>query len=129
MDQDYAEIRQRITNRYNNRAEFYSHLVAFLVSNGILWVLVSPSGTWFTIAAVVMGLWFMGLLVHFIQYLMKETQERAIEHAIEREREWRRSSNDVPERDLKRKRDRLKLSPDGELMEIVDDEAPRSNRR
>ncbi len=52
MDQDYEEIRKRITNRYNNRAEFFSHLVAFLVANGIIWVLLDPSGTWFTIAGI-----------------------------------------------------------------------------
>jgi hypothetical protein len=129
MEQDYEEIRKRITNRYNNRAEFFSHLVAFLVANGIVWILLAPSGTWFTIAAIVMGCWGMGVLIHIIQYLTKEAQERAIEKAIERERAWRENIGQMQEGEIKRKRDRLTLNHDGELMEIVEDEAPRSRRR
>jgi hypothetical protein len=129
MDQDYAEIRKRITNRYNNRSEFYSHLVAFLVANGILWGLLSPQGTWFTVAGIFSGLWGMGLVIHFIQYWMKEAQERAIEKEIERERAWRRGSDELQEGEIKRKRDRLTLNHDGELMEIVEDDAPVNRRR
>jgi hypothetical protein len=129
MDQDYAEIRKRITNRYNNRSEFFSHLVAFLVANGILWGVLQPSGTWYTIAGIFSGLWFMGLVIHFIQYWMKEAQERAIEREIQREREWRRGTGEIPEGEIKRKRDRLTLNHDGELMEIVEDDAPMDRRR
>ena len=129
MDQDYAEIRKRITNRYNNRAEFFSHLVAFLVANGILWGVLSPQGTWYTVAGIFTGLWFMGLVIHFIQYWMKEAQERAIEKEIEREREWRRGAGEMEEGEIKRKRDRLTLNHDGELMEIVEDDAPVNRRR
>ncbi len=129
MEQDYAEIRKRITNRYNNRAEFFSHLVAFLVANGIVWFLLAPSGTWFTIAAISLGLWGMGVLIHFVQYLTKEAQERAIEKAIEQERAWRQNMVEMQEGEMKRKRDRLTLSHDGELMEIVEDEVPLSRRR
>jgi len=129
MDQDYAEIRKRITNRYNNRSEFFSHLVAFLVANGILWGVLSPQGTWYTVAGIFTGLWFMGLVIHFIQYWMKEAQERAIEKEIEREREWRRGAGEMEEGEIKRKRDRLTLNHDGELMEIVEDDAPVNRRR
>src|SRR5436190_19044659 len=118
MDQDYDEIRKRITNRYNNRSEFFSHLVAFVVANGILWLVLQPGGTWYTIAGIFTGLWFMGIVIHFIQYLMKEAQERAIDREIQREREWRRGSSEIPEGEIKRKRDRLTLNYDGELMEI-----------
>ena len=129
MDQDYAEIRKRITNRYNNRAEFYSHLVAYLIVNGIIWILLQPEGTWFTLMAIFSGLWGMGLVIHFIQYVMKEAQERAIEKEIERERAWRRNMGEIQEGEIKRKRDRLTLNHDGELMEIVDDDAPVNRRR
>ncbi|MEP6984632.1 MAG: 2TM domain-containing protein [Chloroflexota bacterium] len=130
MEQDYAEIRKRITNRYNNRAEFFSHLVAFLVVNGLIWLLLDPQGTWFTVAGVFSGLWGMGLVIHFIQYLMKEAQERAIEKEIERERAWRRNIPEMAEGEIKRKRDRLTLNHDGELMEIVEeDDAPVRRRR
>ncbi len=129
LEPDYAEIRKRITNRYNNRAEFFSHFVAFSVVNGLLWLLLQPQGTWFTIAGIFSGLWGMGLVIHFIQYLMKEAQERAIEREIQHEREWRRGSGEMQEGEIKRKRDRLTLNHDGELMEIVEDDAPVSRRR
>ena len=129
MDQDYAEIRKRITNRYNNRAEFYSHLVAYLIVNGIIWILLQPEGTWFTLMAIFSGLWGMGLVIHLIQYVMKEAQERAIEKEIERERAWRRNMGEIQEGEIKRKRDRLTLNHDGELMEIVEDDAPVNRRR
>lgn len=129
VDQDYEEIRKRISNKYNNRAEFFSHLVAFLVANGILWFVLQPSGTWYTIAGIFTGLWFMGLVIHFIQYWMKEAQERAIEKEIQREREWRRGAGEMVEGEIKRKRDRLTLNHDGELMEIVEDDAPMNRRR
>jgi hypothetical protein len=129
MDQDYEEIRKRITNRYNNRAEFFSHLVAFVVANAVIWGLLDPQGTWFTVVGIFSGLWFMGLVIHFIQYMMKEAQERAIEKEIERERAWRRGSVELQEGEIKRKRDRLTLNHDGELMEIVEDDAPVNRRR
>jgi len=129
MAQDYDEIRKRITSRYNNRAEFFSHLVAFVVANVVIWSLLDPQGTWFTIVGIFSGLWFMGLVIHFIQYMMKEAQERAIEKEIERERAWRRSTGEMPEGEIKRKRDRLTLNHDGELMEIVEDDAPLTKRR
>ena len=71
MDQDYEEIRKRITNKYNNRGKFFSHLVAFVVANGILWGVLQPGGTWFTIAGIFSGLWFMGLVIHFIKSAVK----------------------------------------------------------
>ena len=129
LDRDYEEIRKRITNRYNNRAEFFSHLVAYLVVNGVLWMFLQPSGTWFTIAGIFSGLWGMGVVIHFIQYVMKEAQERAIEREIERERAWRRGSGELQDGEMKRKRDRLTLNHDGELMEIVEDDAPVNRRR
>ncbi len=71
----------------------------------------------------------MGVVIHFIQFLMKEAQERAIEREIERERAWRRSTGEMQEGEIKRKRDRLTLNHDGELMEIVEDDAPVNRRR
>jgi 2TM domain len=117
------EIRQRITKRYENRSEFYGHLVGYLVFNGVLWGVFHPSGTGYTISLLISGLWGMGLAIHFIQFVMKEARENAIEKAIERERQWRSTYN-PPEADMKRKRDRLTgLTDDGELYEIVEDDS------
>ena len=129
MEPDYVEIRKRITNRYNNRSEIVSHLVAFLVVNGLIWGVLSPGGIFYTLALILLALWGMGLTIHGVQFLTKEAQERAIEKAIERERAWQRNSDELPEREIKRKRDRLTLNHDGELMDIVEEEVPLSKRR
>ncbi len=129
MEPDYDEIRKRITSRYNNRAEFISHLVAFVAVNGIVWFVLNLSGIFVTIANIILVLWGMGLVIHAVQFGTKEAQERAIEKAIERERSWQRNHDELPEREIKRKRDRLTLNHDGELMDIVEEDLPVSKRR
>lgn len=129
MDPDYEEIRQRITRRYNNRAEFWSHVVAYIVSSVIVWRVLSPVGLFFTIAAVIMGFWGMGLVIHAVQYLMKEAQERAIERAIDRERSWRWQADETGDGTIKRKRDRLTLKHDDAMLEVVEDDVPARRRR
>lgn len=127
---NYDEIRKRVKRRYDNRAEFLSHLVAFIIVNGLgWWFIVRPmGGIVFTLAALVSGLWGLGVVIHGIQFLTKELQERAIEREIGREREWR--SGFASEPDMKRKRDRLTLSDDGEVLEVIeDDEAQPIARR
>lgn len=129
MEPDYEEIRTRITRRYNNRTEFLSHLVAYVVINGLLWGLLSPGGFFFTLSAIFSGLWGTGLAIHGLQFVMKEAQENAIEKEINRERAWRRNREEIPEREVKRKRERLTLNHDGELMDIVEEDVPVSKRR
>ncbi|MCA0456810.1 MAG: 2TM domain-containing protein [Chloroflexi bacterium] len=129
MDPEYEEIRERISRRYNNRAEFLSHLVAYAAINGFIWGVLGPSGIYFTLAAILSGLWGTGLVIHGVQFVLKEAQERAIEREIERERAWRRNMDQVPDGEIKRKRDRLTLNDDGELLEIIEDDVPVRRRR
>ena len=126
---NYDEIRRRVKRRYDNHAEFLSHLVAFVVTMVAVWWLWQPQGVLGTVAQLGSAGWFMGIVIHFIQYLTKIMQERAIEREIERERAWR--SGYVAEPDMKRKRDRLTLTEDGELMEVIedDDAQPAARRR
>ena len=128
----YDEIRQRITNRYNNRIAFYSHLISFLIINGAAW------GLWFgTVEYTRSGIlgvlllissvgWLVGMLIHAIIFGLMEARERAIERAIAAEREW--STGEKPKRDS-----RLRLTVDGELEAVTDDEeveyAPERKRR
>ena len=118
---DYNDIRKRITERYNNRIGFFSHLVAFLVSNGFGWLLwlATPSPTRSGILGVVLLLvsigWLIGISIHAIIYLMMEARERAIERAIQEERAW--TNGEKPKRDP-----RVHLTEDGELEEIADED-------
>lgn len=119
---NYDEIRRRVKRRYDNHAEFLSHLVAFVVTMFAIWALWHPEGTLGTFIQLGSAGWFMGLVIHFIQYLTKIMQERAIDREIERERAWR--SGFAGEPDVKRKRDRLTLSDDGEVLEVIEDDEP-----
>jgi hypothetical protein len=127
LEPNYEEIRSRIKRRYDNRTEFLSHLVAFVISNIVLWSFLQPQFGWATLAGIITGLWFMGLVIHGIQFWNKEAQEQEIERLIERERQWR--SGEISEADMKRKRDTLQLSDDGEVMQIIEDEDKPARRR
>lgn len=131
---DYEqEIRQRITKRYENRTQFYGHLIGFIAVNGFLWGVLQPSGFGSTLSILITGGWTLGILIHFVNFLFTESRENAIEKAIERERQWRGERGDVvvvPEAEMKRKRERLSdLADDGELIEIVEDEEEQRYKR
>lgn len=119
----YDEIRRRITKRYEARAQFYGHLVSFLIINVLLWTLLQPPqiGLGRTLLLGFSSLWTVGLAIHAVNFLFSEMRERAIEKAIERERQFQGTI--PPQQKSKRKRDAItRLSADGELMEVVDDD-------
>jgi len=118
--QYYDEIRRRITKRYEGRAQFFGHLVTFMVINALLWIGLQPDGFWETVLIAFSGLWFVGLAIHGVNFLLAEMRERAIEKAIERERLFH---DDTRLEKSKRKRDATaRLSLDGELLDVVDDD-------
>lgn len=127
-DPVYAEIRRSITKRYANRTEFFGHLTAFLVINALAWLILRPTGELVVIIMLLIsGGWLAGLLIHMVNFLMTEGRERAIEAAIDRERARR---GEVPLAEYKRKRDRLTLTDDGEVLEVIeDDDEPVIDRR
>jgi hypothetical protein len=129
---NYDEIRNRITERYNNRIGFYSHLVAFLIINGAAWGLwlgtpePARSGILSVLLLVSSVGWLVGILIHAIIFGLMEARERAIERAIAEEREW--STGEKPKRDP-----RVRLTVDGELEAVAEDDefeyAPERKRR
>ena len=124
---NYDEIRRRIKRKYDNRVEFFSHIVAFLGVNLVLWGVLQPQNGWYTLSMIGMGGWFVGVLCHVVVFWGKEMQEREIERAIEREYDLR--GHQPPEADVKRKRDRLRLTADGELLDVVDEDEERVSRK
>lgn len=96
-DPRYAEIYALIARRYRRRSRFITHLFAFTLVNLIFWVdwlyerqyyyysddyPVSSGLLWFTVV------WSVVLAFHFIRMKHGVEEDRAIEQAIEREREW-----------------------------------------
>ena len=83
------EIRRRITKRYENRTQFFAHLAGFIVFNAVIWFGLNPQGLGLAVMTIVTGGWALGMTIHFVNFIMTESRERAIEKAIERERQWR----------------------------------------
>lgn len=109
---NYDEIRQRITKRYENRTQFVGHLVGFPIVNALIWSGIF--GGWMVLRWISVA-WFLGLAIHFVNFMMLEARERAIERAIQAEREW--MAGEKPKRDS-----RIHLTEDGELEEVNDDD-------
>lgn len=109
---DYDGIRARVERRYRRRYELAAHIVLFLfIVVGLLLLRVPPRAL-----ALLGGVWALVLVVHGLQVVFAETTDRAIEREIEREQE-RMYEAEKPKRDR-----RMRLSEDGELIEVIEDE-------
>lgn len=85
-DRELARVRARV----HQKAEFYRHLVAFVVVGAVLAaidLLTSPGTLWFFWP---MGAWAIGLVLHFFDvWVMGEgagMEERMLEREMERHR-------------------------------------------
>lgn len=107
-------IRKRIMARFENRAEFITHLVTFVITMSLLWFVLQPIGLWYLLAQLCTGFWAIGIFIHGTQTLFKELSERAIQREIELERATYRY--DLPDK-RKRSLDDLSIvvDDDGEL--------------
>jgi hypothetical protein len=144
---DYDQIRQRVEKRYKERQGLKVHLVVYLIINLMFWIL------WFIISLdipmistalemdaseiasfrfpwplIIMFGWGVGLVAHYMNYRFKygpgvAEREAAINREVEEEIA-RRSLNEKPKNDR-----RARISEDGEIQEIVDDEGDLHQRR
>ncbi len=123
------EIRKRVTKPFEERKEFFMHAAIYAVINVMLFALWmgglgSEINIEFPIAPVLVLLgWGIGLGIHganvFFGNLMKEMKELAVERELEREHE---RIYGKPKHKPKRE-ERLMLTDDGELQEIIVDES------
>jgi hypothetical protein len=114
-------MRERAEKRVKNRQEFVSHLIIFLMINGMLWFiyLSTHPGVFAWPLIITLG-WGAGLVSHAMAvYRDSNAGQRARERAIQREmeREMALMGEDI---DVKPKRS-ARLSDDGE---IVYDDSP-----
>jgi hypothetical protein len=127
LDKDEInQIRRRVEKRYSMRAEFISHLIAFLIFNVVMWFGLQPDGFFYDVAIIITGGWSIGMLIHGVQYGMYEMKERTVQREIDRQLALRGEM-------VKPKR-RYEISDDGELFvpdsdEDVYDEEPRRRSR
>lgn len=142
----YEEVRQALTQGLNQRKEVIIHGAVYILINVMLWWIsrLLPQympDSWtilqFPWPLLVSVGWGIGLVAHAAQvFFSSGFSAAAREAAIQREMERvYGASSEKPKRDAayqrdeKRKRDRLMLTDDGELLEIVgeDEEDRREN--
>ena len=124
-EKDYARISRETYKRADKHRELRMHLAVFIPVNIAIWLFWTVAiGLSFMVPIIALLGWSIGLFAHAISVYAEAgrsvgARERALEQAVERERE--RLYGDAPIKE-KRKHDRLMLADDGELLEIVDDE-------
>jgi hypothetical protein len=133
---DEQEIRERVEKRIKERNEFYGHLIVYAVVISMLWLIWAFSGndgdSSFPWPIVPMLGWGIGLGAHGLSVFYNSpsrlaARERHIQREIERERERMEAAGIQVG---KRKRDALyRLSDDGELIEVMDDEIELKQKR
>jgi hypothetical protein len=138
---NYDEIRNRVLQRFNKRKELFMHLAAYLMVNAVLWFFVLTDfihdipvlngiyeGLGILLPIAVSIGWGIGVFIHYLDYYYEagggaDRRERAVQQAIEREKELR-SEYEKPKRDP-----RMQLTEDGEIEEVLYDEDDARERR
>ena len=121
----YAEIRARISERYQRRKTFITEGGGFLLGGIvvlILWLVTIPEQRTmnpFVFLAICGGM-FVGFLEKLVNLVLGELEDRAVEQAIEREREHQLVLAEKTKNDDLRY---VRLSGDGELVEMDEFEA------
>lgn len=123
-EDEYLSAYEQVSTRFEQRKELAQHTSAYVLINLLVLVvvLVTTGGEGppsLLIPALLAVFWGVGLGAHYISVAMEsgkwaQAREQAVEDAIAREQ-----ARAVA---LKRKHDRLELSDDGELIDIVIDD-------
>lgn len=108
-DDELKEIKQQVDKRLWRLGLLGAHFVAWVAGSAVLAATLGEEG------ALIVPIWFGVVVLHGLYYFLTEKREHDIQAEVERREQLR--GND------KLKRDRLyRLSDDGELVEVEDDE-------
>jgi serine/threonine protein kinase len=134
---ELRRVRKRIESPIKKRQEFIQHASVYVLISLMLWVIFYmgsglPLGlselNLFPWPLIVMGAWGIGLAAHAMDTFGAGRQERAIQRAVEREREqqW---ADEKPKRDFDDDEARqIRLTGDGELTDSVVEQWERDER-
>ncbi len=112
-EKEYKAIRTRVDKPWSDRQDFFEHLSVYIGVNAGLWSIFAFSGGGFPWPVFVSLFWGIGLFADMVEKLRGGANQRAVERAIERERELEMGEK------LKRKRDSIRLTEDGELTDSM----------
>ena len=140
-----ADIRRKVNKKYDERSGLMQHAISYVMTNVVLWAIWLLTGAPFPWPLFVTFFWGIGMLSHYVNYDSKygrgaRKREAEIEAEVERELQWaraqaaaRRHDHDdeealegatVYELDNYQRRG-LRLSDDGELVDLVTEEDER----
>ena len=124
---DYNRIRQRVEQRYDNLKGLIIHLAIYFLVITAAWIIFGTSHfLGIPLVLTFALLWGAGLVAHGVEALFDVVTARARENAIRREIEMELYHRDgrIPSFMEKPKRhgERLRLSDDGEIVAVEDDE-------
>ncbi len=121
---ELRRIRQRAIEPMTKRREFIDHLAVYIPINIMLWIIYGTTGflSGFPWPLIVMLGWGIGLFFHAAETFSFSSREKAVERAIEQERE-RLYDNEKPKRELRDDDSRdVRLTEDGEFTESMVEE-------
>jgi hypothetical protein len=118
--QIFQAMEARIKRRYARRIEFISHAIAFVILVPIIWLVIlnwlPDYPFWKIVGAISTGGWAVGFLIHLVQVIGQEMEDRAIMGEMERlgmlgSYKRKRDEQSPPER-------LVRLSDDGEIIDL-----------
>lgn len=119
-EEDYRRVRATTAKYFEDRNGFVIHLAVYAILNPAAWILCMMLG-WSLIFPILLTVgWGIGVVAHAIDLSFHSNRstaarERAIQDAQRRVPQFGTQPKE------KRKHDRLVLSEDGELLEIIED--------
>jgi serine/threonine protein kinase len=141
-------IRRRIEKRYKEKRGLQVHFAIYVMVNAFLWIIWAFSNSVATNIIqlgdlprqavglpwplIVMFGWGIGLVAHFIEYYGKygagaERREREIQREIERQMGYQSASMEKPKRSADEAR--YRLTDDGEIEEVIDEDGSVHQKR
>lgn len=141
---ELRKVRHRVEQPFTKRREFFEHLGVYVMINLMLWFVYFAGTNFFTTVLgsgfqflefpwplIVMFGWGIGLVFHASEMFSAGRQQRAIDRAVERERE--RMYDEKPKRDFYYEDDEaqpgVRLTEDGEFTDSMIQEIDRDARK
>jgi serine/threonine protein kinase len=123
-----ARIRKRLKKRDEDRMGLVAHAIPYLAVNGFLWFLWLDGDGGFPWPLFVTVFWGIGFIAHLMNYWNEHgggaaRREAKVQQELERELQ-RSALYEKPKREA-----RMRLTDDGELEEVLDDEPASRQKR
>ncbi len=117
-DDDYQRIHKAVHHSARQRTEFAIHLTIYILINALAWILwgVLSDLSGFPFPLLLTGFWGIGIAAHGLSNYFESAQR-----VVDREQTVQQMTGQVKK---KKRMERLMLTDDGELLEVIDEQNP-----